>query len=136
MLIIKGPGKGRTVRAHQWSNDWISADDENGKPLILSPRSVRLDDEEIARFRATLDATRIGYFWKWWELLDDGTFLGIRPHPSGGGLGLNSTRTIRKSSEEAGPCTCQPVGRICRRCKALGREFNVPVTQGKVSTDG
>lgn len=134
MLIMKGRHRGKTVPVSQWANNWISAKDLPGQESVLSPMMVRLDPDEIVLFRKSIGNPKIGYFWQAFQLLDTGDFIDLRPVPA--------PRRVRHSAHEveqaneikhqeglsvahiaAQPCLCQPVNRICQRCRILGEQF-------------
>ena len=78
MKIIKGKQAGQVVKLHQWSNDWMTADTDDGAPLVLKPPMVELDDDECRRMREDYaryqrDGWHAG-FWRAWELGADGRF--------------------------------------------------------------
>jgi hypothetical protein len=51
--ILNGPNAGDRYRAHQWANDWITADPPGGgPPVIAKPGNVELTADEVARFEA------------------------------------------------------------------------------------
>jgi hypothetical protein len=80
MKRLRGKNKGEHLALHQWANDWLSADTDDGKSVIVTPTSVQLEGDEIERLRAD-EATfasgathHAGEFWALWDLRDDGTF--------------------------------------------------------------
>ncbi len=78
MRILRGKYAGRTARAHQYANDWITADIDGGpQGLVLRPTMVQLvDGEDFAKFSVT-DPRHVGGFWREWRLNDDGTFTAL-----------------------------------------------------------
>lgn len=78
MLIARGKLKGRQAKLVQFANDWISADLlPEGKPLILNPTSVQLEDGEYA---AMQEHSSVGQFWAWYHFDPVGQrFIKARP---------------------------------------------------------
>lgn len=70
MKRLRGKSAGQHLKPHQYANDWISAIDPDGKSVILSPRAVQLDPEDLPMF--TLDDPachqHTGTFWDEWRL--------------------------------------------------------------------
>lgn len=127
MLITAGVNRDEHVTPHRWANDWISVRGVPGYRAILSPRNVRLSKAEIERFHASEGSPDVGKFWLWWRLEDDGTFTDLRPP---------RRRPVCRPMEEAHDvlaedslCLCQPVARICARCRRLGLEFGRAVAR-------
>jgi hypothetical protein len=78
--IIKGKLRGQVVKLRQWSNDWMTADTDNGAPLVLKPPMVELDDDECRRMQADYlryqqDGSWHRGFWRAWRLGADGRFI-------------------------------------------------------------
>lgn len=71
MIVTRGRHKGRHGTVHQFCNDWVTADLDNGHHFTGSLLSVRLDPTEVAMFR---NATGVGMMWREFELSDEGTF--------------------------------------------------------------
>jgi len=67
-LITRGKLKGHTCRLMQWCNDWFMVEPGG----IMSPRSLKLDPDEIDRVRSH---NNNGFLMKLFTLRDDGTFL-------------------------------------------------------------
>lgn len=81
MQITSGKYAGREGKLHQFANDWMTVDIEGERAgAVVSPRDVKLDQQEIARVRAA-NPDSLGMFWKVWEMYDDGTFV-ARPRHS------------------------------------------------------
>lgn len=77
------PGGINPMTVHQWSNDWITADDDvTGKQnIVLNPLRCRLETGELAQFRADEalhhakdKGCHSGSFWDEWVLQDTGYF--------------------------------------------------------------
>lgn len=51
--IIRGKYKGQTATINQWCNNWFSVDTE-GLPMILSPTSLRLTEEEADAYAKSI----------------------------------------------------------------------------------
>lgn len=79
MKILRGKHAGKTGRAHQYANDWLTADlDDGTRNVTLKPSMVQLeDDEDWAKF-STTDPNIVGQFWREWRLNGDGTFTDLR----------------------------------------------------------
>lgn len=75
MIITRGKRAGQTARLHQYANDWISADDQDGRPIILNPTSVRLEPGER---EAMKEHVSTGSFWTTYEVRDDGQIVKIK----------------------------------------------------------
>lgn len=63
MEITRGKLKGTKVTLHQFANDWLSVDTEDGNAMIINPTSVRLEPGEIEKFR---EHSSTGQFWAWY----------------------------------------------------------------------
>lgn len=72
MIILRGKRKGETARLHQYANDWISADAQDGSAIILNPTSVRLEPGEREQMETH---TSTGFFWRRYEVRDDGQIV-------------------------------------------------------------
>jgi hypothetical protein len=77
--ILTGKRRGEVVKLHQWANDWITADTEDGRPLVLKPPMVEVEGDEYQRLtesygRFQQGDKRTGFFWRAWALGDDGRF--------------------------------------------------------------
>lgn len=70
MKRLRGKNAGQQLTPIQYSNDWIMADDGQGNAVIVSPRAVQLDPEDLPMF--TLDDPachqHTGTFWEEWRL--------------------------------------------------------------------
>lgn len=74
MKIRRGKDKDASAELIQFSNDWIMVD-LDGRSKIVTPTSVQVEtDGERQRFESTKDSPNVGFFWRAWELSDDGTF--------------------------------------------------------------
>jgi hypothetical protein len=66
---------GQQVKLVQFANDWIMVDEVDGKSAIVTPLAVRVEtEEERQTLLSTVDSPSVGFFWRAWELLEDGTF--------------------------------------------------------------
>lgn len=71
MIRARGKNAGERLTLVQFCNDWISADDTNGEPVIVDPLTVRLEPGEAQIF---LDDPDPGIFWRRYEISGD-TFV-------------------------------------------------------------
>ena len=72
---MRGRRKGETAKMVQYANDWISADAQDGSPIILNPTSVRLEPGE----REEMDThTNTGFFWRHYAVRFDGQIIKLR----------------------------------------------------------
>jgi chemotaxis methyl-accepting protein methylase len=77
------PGGINPMTVHQWSNDWITADDDvtGQQNIVLNPLRVRLEPDEMQQFRddeaahlAKDKSCHSGSFWEEWVLQETGFF--------------------------------------------------------------
>lgn len=68
--ILRGKHRNEVHEVKQWCNNWIMLD--NGD--ILNPVSVRLNQQEIERFRESFDDGRAGMMPGLYDLTLDGFF--------------------------------------------------------------
>lgn len=68
MIRTRGKKAGEKLVLHQFCNDWISADDSDGRPVIVNPTSVQLEPGEAEVMLADKNP---GFFWKRYRLTPD-----------------------------------------------------------------
>lgn len=81
MKRLRGKNAGEHLVPRQYCNDWIMADTEDGRGVIVSPLAIRLDPEDYAFFQP--GSPHAGSFWREFELTDDDRFRKVpRRHAS------------------------------------------------------
>jgi hypothetical protein len=68
VIRTRGKNIGEHLTLHQFCNDWISADDDAGNPIIVNPTSVKLEDGEAQMFINDPDP---GMFWDAYQIDGD-----------------------------------------------------------------
>ncbi len=63
---------GEHLTLHQFCNDWITADTDDGRPVVVTPTTVRFTPEEIFELQTNPDP---GTFWDEFEIHPDGDRL-------------------------------------------------------------
>lgn len=77
MIVRRGRRAGQHLTMHQFCNDWITADTDEGQPVVVSPLRVQLDAAEVAQVRASINT---GIMWELYTLSDDGLFTRVTAH--------------------------------------------------------
>lgn len=73
MKRVRGKRAGEHLTPRQFANDWISAEDPDGRPVIVRPGAVELDPEDVDLF-INKDPRHVGRFWTLYTLGDDRRF--------------------------------------------------------------
>ena len=81
-LITRGKHKGAECRICQFCNDWFVVDLPDGKPLVMSPGSLKLTDQEAILVLEAAQRKETGILFGLFDLQMDGTFKRRKRAPS------------------------------------------------------